>query len=64
MSMKKLADRAGCSDDSVSLWERGRTEPYFGNALNLAEALGVPIGALAYDAVCERCVKGIERGCL
>ena len=34
----------------------------FERAVALAEALHVPLSALAYDEACERCVEMIEEG--
>ncbi len=43
LSQKELADRMGVQQTAVSWWERGRREPSFGNAVKLAEALGVNV---------------------
>ena len=61
---KDLAAEADCKAATLADWEAGRTEPSFGKAMALAEALGVPISALADDRVCEMCARGIERGTL
>ncbi len=42
----ELADRVGCSKDTISLWERGQREPNALNVARLAEALQVSADVL------------------
>ena len=41
LTLKAVAERAGCSESELSLIERGRHRPKFETAMAIADALGV-----------------------
>lgn len=47
-SQKTLAARAGISEYALNLIELGKSKPRDSTIKKLADALGVPVGALAY----------------
>lgn len=47
-SHRTLATRAGLSARSLSLLERGDTQPRVSTIKKLADALGVPVGAITH----------------
>jgi transcriptional regulator with XRE-family HTH domain len=53
LSQKALAALAGCDQAEVSKWEIGKREPGAFNLLDVASALGVPIGAMFEPAKLE-----------
>lgn len=48
MSQAALAKRAGVSEGLIAQIETGKRNPGLGNALQIAEALGVEINAIAH----------------
>lgn len=46
MSQADLARAAKCSEGLIAQIETGRRQPGLANALNIAKAFGVPVGAL------------------
>lgn len=47
MSQAELATPAKCSEGLIAQIETGRRQPGLINAINIARALGVPLGAIA-----------------
>lgn len=50
LSQEALAPRAGITPGTLSLIERGEANPTWGTVQGIAEALGVPVSALAKAA--------------
>lgn len=47
LTQKELAERAGCSPTLIALIETGERQPGLMNAIAIAKALGIPLGAIA-----------------
>jgi transcriptional regulator with XRE-family HTH domain len=56
LSQEQLADRAGLHRTAISLSETGKRNPRLDTLVKLAEALGIPVGALVDG------IPGADRG--